>query len=163
MQSMCFHAFPMCEHAGRALPSCDCVVAVRVEGAPLPFVDGSAHRRGVGNFSHRELGTSVIAVTSPQRYARLHFLLSVGTSSRCSPTLASCIRRRATVSPRVGGAICPLRKAAEEAGYSTRRRGSLSSSNGARCQSADKRSVIPFRSMHRQASDLRFRGRAAGI
>ena len=52
-QCMCFHVFPMCEHAERVSLRAGCLVAVSFEGGPTPLVDGSAHLDRVGNFSDR--------------------------------------------------------------------------------------------------------------
>ena len=49
-QCMCFHVFPMCEHAERVSLRAGCLVAVSFEGGPPPRVDGSAHRAQGGEF-----------------------------------------------------------------------------------------------------------------
>ena len=55
---MCFHVFPMCEHAERVPFELSAWSLVSIEGGPPPRVDGSAHRDRVGNFTDREWGDS---------------------------------------------------------------------------------------------------------
>jgi hypothetical protein len=49
-QCMCFHVFPMCEHAERVPLRVGCLVAASFGGGPLPRVDDSAHRAQGGEF-----------------------------------------------------------------------------------------------------------------